>query len=1459
MLIDKDEYKGINVITPPNFEICPVNTEYYYDYYLNACNFAFNAQTREEFQTDPIIESSFPNGMYSMGAWFFVEDPKLIDYGISIVYSEHMVIHLQYDRDDRINLKGYCFPRLYIDPNIANLNGSDIINYYNKEGKQFGADYVKFDNPGQNWVYVFCSINTNEGKYYVNGNQIQNLKDAYDYSPYKLNEEYKKNTSYHRQKLNFPSNVNDKFVAVKFAKLNQTRIFLYEIVIFREYLYQSIYLKYFYYKAFWGIMWNHPVIPHFIFVINFSRRIYSDDWIIYLNTSDPVIITYPRVNLPNGVDPFYVKTTRTAIPVYRTLPIYYSLHNILSQNSRTHINVSTINGHNNSLLTMKTFNSGPNPSCGANATEFCISNTERFYCSGKYLNPVTLTCQNDCPTKYTIVPNIVDTTYCNYNCSEYNLNSCPNLFSDFSTTNYHLNSALWTCKNTSFTLRNYECIDNELLKESTIYFSQINVFPNFTTSFPSPYNEYIFEAWFLIDQRNFNDSRVNTSVKNYYLILHPHTIYYDYSTNEFYYKNVLIALPAVPITSFLKNKFEWMNVFIKCESTSIAGTYNFQLFTNYDFLNPNVDYNESMVNLQLKGIYFCSGFYGCTFSGFNYTSTTIRWGIAYYKDFRIWDPKTISLSVIQNNNLQYTHRFFSLLNYWDFTIFNSRSYLPRVNDLYGGINISANSSAINFNFYYNYDIRDNFDYIKVIGNDKFIRSQKNEISEIDSYIVEKCNEACKRCYDISQNTCYECHPGYLLVNQECKLPNGYFFSTPSKISAVTEINLSNIIDLDGTKIEDLNPITITFFFKFYGIIYHTLPMLSTYNLISFKNNNSCLLTFNPTTKIFEVIINNTVTYRLNNYSITKSNIYFKESDFIGKWVYFSLSIYSSPDLNKQPSMFQLQINKSIIKPEIITESINVTIDNIRYFSTNVFCLYNKMNIYNSFILGSYGITILDSLKEYKLIKAYDLFNPLDDECIKSSEIKAPDNFNSLGISCIPDFNEYLHSSLQCNNNFYPDINSSSGQICNLCDSKCNFTSNEFNRITNCYSDLSEKYCSCHNNRLSFWLLIDSTYNNHPICTKQENFNFGYYENFSTKIKVADVNEMTLEGWIYVKSYVKNYFKEANIIWDGHMRIKIYNSNNSNDGNDYLRGECYPTVELNNLTIKDTEYIREDYTESNWFYVKCSQKRSVIGEEKYYFNNVSTTKSLVAHYSTYNYKSYIEKILVKMNFNKYVDFMVMNKNMDADFGVFFIRELKIFNSYNFDFMDFSYRNAFNHRNLIAYFDGKNDLEHETFKTQIKNLIDDVSKISLKQFSFISSGYNFIKNFDELITCRNIEYWDIVSLSCKSDISKYCKMASDGDLDCVDCHKDKPYLNVDKRCYEKCPEGFYPDNSTHFCSPCHSECLSCNEKQNTNCTSCVDGKFLLRLNNTCVSNCTPFDLSHSIVNKTCIECKKLFKIS
>ena len=137
----------------------------------------------------------------------------------------------------------------------------------------------------------------------------------------------------------------------------------------------------------------------------------------------------------------------------------------------------------------------------------------------------------------------------------------------------------------------------------------------------------------------------------------------------------------------------------------------------------------------------------------------------------------------------------------------------------------------------------------------------------------------------------------------------------------------------------------------------------------------------------------------------------------------------------------------------------------------------------------------------------------------------------------------------------------------------------------------------------------------------------------------------MEFWSYIYSYVTGKFTSLEVSWNQHAKALL----TTNTGQLLVR--CYPFVELDS-TSPYTSYYEDVLVEGKWAYIRCAVN---LFTYKYYLNKNSekTIPTLPAY--------------VKQNPTslRVVDNMTVANN---NYGFSFIREIKLWGSYNFVFYD-----------------------------------------------------------------------------------------------------------------------------------------------------------------------------------------------
>ena len=114
-----------------------------------------------------------------------------------------------------------------------------------------------------------------------------------------------------------------------------------------------------------------------------------------------------------------------------------------------------------------------------------------------------------------------------------------------------------------------------------------------------------------------------------------------------------------------------------------------------------------------------------------------------------------------------------------------------------------------------------------------------------------------------------------------------------------------------------------------------------------------------------------------------------------------------------------------------------------------------------------------------------------------------------------------------------------------------------------------------------------------------------------------------------------------------------------------------------------------------------------------------------------------------------------------------------------------------------------------------------------------------------------YQDTGTQTCKAcDTS--CKTCSGSSTtSCLSCYSGKYFLVANNSCVSCNVDGYYQDTTTQTCNACDSSCQTCNGAAATNCLTCGTGKYLLSVNNSCVS-CNVDGYYIDTVAQACVAC-------
>lgn len=99
---------------------------------------------------------------------------------------------------------------------------------------------------------------------------------------------------------------------------------------------------------------------------------------------------------------------------------------------------------------------------------------------------------------------------------------------------------------------------------------------------------------------------------------------------------------------------------------------------------------------------------------------------------------------------------------------------------------------------------------------------------------------------------------------------------------------------------------------------------------------------------------------------------------------------------------------------------------------------------------------------------------------------------------------------------------------------------------------------------------------------------------------------------------------------------------------------------------------------------------------------------------------------------------------------------------------------------------------------------------------------------------------------------CKTCDGEDWEkCTSCLSETEFL-YEGKCYKKCPDGSYNDQSKMTCEKCEESCNTCNGPNVNSCTSCREDMFLYN-SQECLAEC-PEGTEKDENNRICLQISK-----
>ena len=678
-----------------------------------------------------------------------------------------------------------------------------------------------------------------------------------------------------------------------------------------------------------------------------------------------------------------------------------------------------------------------------------------------------------------------------------------------------------------------------------------------------------------------------------------------------------------------------------------------------------------------------------------------------------------------------------------------------------------------------------------------------------------------------------CAANQVLVKEDCKQVTGYYLKVPSN-SLTTAVSFN----IEGIKTE--SAITFCIYMKFIGVLKEGTSAQPI--IFSFKDDTFLVYDIATSYAIFYI-----GGYEKEAFRDTKFH------DYIGIWIPICMANLVSKIPFIHPHMFTLSINKidipftsgfSIPKDGVIFERIAIGTEIIAYFS--------QFRIYRKFIQGNFGTISSERREGDERALFYPLRCDEQDLCTVDAIFSDP----TIIPCCVGDYNIYEDPALQTEYDYqFFDINLENDNTRGNCDEYCK---------TLCYNSKNNE-CTCKMTDTVYWLRKNpatlKTYCEHPPF-----IDYSLFDEVSITVPSSSTNESTLEFWFYIYSYntTNINFKEINIIWDKHNHVRIINEKNS------LSAKCFAIHDSSDPN-RFTDLVQSiSVTAFGWTSIRCGTNLN-LPTMKHFFNTYEKTINPDIRIIPYNRWDQPTSLIIRNN-----------PLSSPSYGFFFIRELKLWQQYNLNFIDTSYINLnevsyglyqksdFKSRGkypglitLIRSEYGIDDFEDAIEgKYHIINLVIEEEEDSPYHVeNIIQRGNNYIGY--NLIDPLNSDYYKTLKLceegwvyNSQSDLCEqpsYTKCLYPGDTKdtCMLCPDDAKYIHpVDGLCKSECPTGYYKRDDMNQCRPCNETCYKCNWTFGFNCTECTGARYLVIDKGMCVEKCEEYNLTASnITNNLC----------
>jgi hypothetical protein len=245
-----------------------------------------------------------------------------------------------------------------------------------------------------------------------------------------------------------------------------------------------------------------------------------------------------------------------------------------------------------------------------------------------------------------------------------------------------------------------------------------------------------------------------------------------------------------------------------------------------------------------------------------------------------------------------------------------------------------------FNIVFNYDwwqSNNSGKYMSSIGGSKIAGLSKSCII-LGSASSSTCSTGCTLC---SGSDCLSCNSNYGLIANKClNQATGTLFykNPPSNVSADISLNIASL------NLQSQPGLTLMFFVKIYSFSTNTSPA----SIITFDSINNFALKYDASIKTVTITFQNGKDFF---YDVGTGNDF--KTDFFGKWVPYSISMFRSADTTTYPLMTSATIYYQLLAR--INQVFNSYEIREITFSKNFIGLISNFQILNSFTINPWGL------------------------------------------------------------------------------------------------------------------------------------------------------------------------------------------------------------------------------------------------------------------------------------------------------------------------------------------------------------------------------------------------------------------------------------------------------------------------------------------------------------------------